>query len=135
MQPPIERKWIYQPWQPEPFRQPPVQDRFRDVRRQQRQPQQGVEVSPLDLPSRGHLADRGVAPLAQQLLVPEGSGQRRLSTWDKASCLSCRIGVTTYPAPAAADKLAGKITFAQDRASAGRAIRFGWERRDRCRQP
>jgi hypothetical protein len=90
---------------------------------------------PLDLPSRGHLADRGVAPLAQQLSVPGGSGQRRLSTWDKASYLSCRIGITTYPAPAAADKLAGKIAFAQDRGSAGRAIRFGWERRERCRQP
>jgi predicted RecA/RadA family phage recombinase len=49
---------------------PPVQDGLYDIRRQQRQPQQAAKVSPLNLLTCCHLADRSVPPLVKQPLVP-----------------------------------------------------------------
>ncbi len=54
---------------------PPIQDGLHDVGREEGEPKQRAEVSPLDLLRAGHLADGCVPPLVEQPLVPERTGQ------------------------------------------------------------
>ena len=48
---------------------PPMEGIRHEVRRQQGQPEQRAEISPLDLLRRRHLCDRRIPPLVQQPLV------------------------------------------------------------------
>jgi len=60
---PIGWEWLQQGRQRQLCRLLSVQDRFDDVRCQQRELQDTAEIAPLDPLDAGDLADRGVAPL------------------------------------------------------------------------
>ena len=81
---PTQRKRFQQQWQTGSRRSVAIEDRINYVRRQQREPQQCPEITSLNPFRLSHLANRGVAPLIQELLVPERPRprlhQRRIST-------------------------------------------------------